>query len=176
MAISLGESAGFRAAGNRRQPPRAVRQRPRRGDVVVWTCNHCPYALAWHDRIVDAANDYAEHGVRFLAVNSNDAERYPADSPEAMRERFERERWPFPYLWDETRVRRLGRGTRTVRARSGVAALRGRPDADYDDPPQGAPGRGLDAVLEGRPERQETWRSAARSAEAVSRAMTARRL
>ena len=79
--------------------------------VVVWTCNHCPYALAWHDRLVDVANDYADRGVRFLAVNSNDAERYPADGPDAMRERFERERWPFPYLHDESRRRRAP-GTR----------------------------------------------------------------
>src|SRR5687768_3516516 len=55
--------------------------------VVIWTCNHCPYALAWHERLMDAAREYGERGVRFLAVNSNDAERYPADSPEAMRER-----------------------------------------------------------------------------------------
>ena len=48
--------------------------------VVVFTCNHCPYALAWQDRINDAARDYADRGVRFLAINSNDAERYPRDS------------------------------------------------------------------------------------------------
>jgi peroxiredoxin len=70
--------------------------------VVFWTCNHCPYALAWHDRLVDVATDYADRGVRFLAVNSNDSERYPADGPDAMRERVEREAWPFPYLWDES--------------------------------------------------------------------------
>ena len=55
--------------------------------VVLWTCNHCPYALGWHDRLVQAGRDYAPRGVRFLAVNSNDAERYPDDSLEAMRER-----------------------------------------------------------------------------------------
>ena len=70
--------------------------------VIVWTCNHCPYALAWHDRIVAAAGDYAPRSVRFLAINSNDAERYPADSPAAMRERVESEDWPFPYLHDPT--------------------------------------------------------------------------
>src|SRR5918995_996769 len=70
--------------------------------VVVWTCNHCPYALAWHDRIVRVAHDYEPRGVRFLAVNSNDAERYPHDSLEAMRERVESEDWPFPYLHDAT--------------------------------------------------------------------------
>ena len=73
-------------------PRDAAHSLPSAGDdapatVVVWTCNHCPYALAWHDRLVDVARDYADRGVRFLAVNSNDAERYPADSLEAMRER-----------------------------------------------------------------------------------------
>ena len=63
--------------------------------VVVWTCNHCPYALAWHDRIVAVHDDYAGSGVRFLHVNSNDAERYPHDSLEAMRERVEAEREQF---------------------------------------------------------------------------------
>jgi|BarGraIncu00222A_1022003.scaffolds.fasta_scaffold82805_3 peroxiredoxin len=33
--------------------------------VIVFTCNHCPYALAWHERIADAARDYADRGVRF---------------------------------------------------------------------------------------------------------------
>src|SRR5881392_364869 len=70
--------------------------------VVVFTCNHCPYALAWHDRIAAAASDYADRDVRFLAINSNDASRYPRDSLEAMRERVEREGWEVPYLHDES--------------------------------------------------------------------------
>ena len=70
--------------------------------VVIWTCNHCPYALAWHDRLVKAAEDYGPRGVRFFAVNSNDAERYPLDSLDAMRERAREEQWPFPYLHDES--------------------------------------------------------------------------
>src|SRR5215210_4919668 len=70
--------------------------------VVFWTCNHCPYALAWHERLVQAANDYAPRGVRFLAVNSNDAERFPRDSLDAIRERVRDEDWPFPYLHDSS--------------------------------------------------------------------------
>src|SRR3954452_9054404 len=70
--------------------------------VVVFTCNHCPYALAWHDRIAAAASDYADRDVRFLAINSNDASRYPRDSLEAMRERVKREGWEVPYLHDES--------------------------------------------------------------------------
>lgn len=124
--------------------------------VVVWTCNHCPYALAWHDRLVDAADDYANRGVRFLAVNSNDAERYPADSPEAMRERVERERWPFPYLWDADQQAATAWGARVTPhlfVLDSELRLRyeGAPDADHQDPALRAEWlrAALDAVLAG---------------------------
>jgi peroxiredoxin len=124
--------------------------------VVVWTCNHCPYALAWHDRIADAARDYADRGVHFLAVNSNDPERYPADSPEAMRERVEREAWPFPYLWDESQSAARAWGalvTPHLFVLDSDLRLRyeGAPDADYRDPAQKAAWlrQALDAVLSG---------------------------
>jgi peroxiredoxin len=69
--------------------------------VVVFTCNHCPYALGWHDRLMQVARDYPQ--VSFLAINPNDAERYPADSFEAMRERVRADGgWPMPYLRDES--------------------------------------------------------------------------
>ncbi|MEA2159420.1 MAG: hypothetical protein QOD66_1800, partial [Solirubrobacteraceae bacterium] len=68
--------------------------------AIVFTCNHCPYALAWHERIADVARDYAERGVRVLAINSNDADRYPRDSLDAMRNRVRSEDWPMPYLHD----------------------------------------------------------------------------
>jgi len=132
--------------------------------VIVFTCNHCPYALAWHDRIVDAARDYADRGVRFLAINSNDAERYPRDSYQAMQERVARERWPLPYLHDETQEVARSFGARTtpdlfVLDAAGVVRYRGAPDADHDDPSQRAAWLrdALDAVLAGRePERAET--------------------
>src|ERR671914_1670718 len=74
-----------------------------RPTVVIFTCNHCPYALAWHDRMLDAARDYGDRGTRFLAINSNDPERYPADSYEAMKRRVDEEGgWPHPYLHDES--------------------------------------------------------------------------
>src|SRR5688500_1535510 len=69
--------------------------------VVIFTCNHCPYALAWHERLMDVARDYPN--VHFYAINPNDAERYPRDSFEAMKERVRRdEGWPMPYLRDES--------------------------------------------------------------------------
>ena len=71
--------------------------------LVVFTCNHCPYALAWHDRILAVARDYPD--VKVLAVSSNDAERYPRDSFDAMRERVAGDGgWPLPYLYDESQA------------------------------------------------------------------------
>lgn len=132
--------------------------------VVVFTCNHCPYALAWHDRIAEVARDYAGRGVRVLAVNSNDAERYPRDSFDAMKARVEREDWPMPYLRDDTQeVARAydAKVTPDVFVLDAGRRLRyrGAPDGDYDDPSQNAQWlrEALDAVLGGsEPSRAET--------------------
>jgi peroxiredoxin len=132
--------------------------------VVVFTCNHCPYALAWHDRLMQVARDYADRDIRFLAISSNDAERYPADSYEAMRRRVSAEPWPMPYLYDESQEVARGYGAQTtpdvfVFDGDGKLAYRGAPDADYDDPSQNAAflRDALDAVLAGEtPARAET--------------------
>jgi peroxiredoxin len=131
--------------------------------VVVFTCNHCPYALAWHDRVVDAARDYED--VSFFAINPNDAERYPTDSAEAMRERVERDGgWPLPYLRDESQEVARAYGARTtphvfVIDAEHTVRYAGAPDADYRDPGENAAWlrAALDAVLAGEdPERPET--------------------
>ena len=54
--------------------------------VVVFTCNHCPYALAWHERLLAVAREYADRGVRMFFVNPNDAERYPRQGPYPVRQ------------------------------------------------------------------------------------------
>jgi peroxiredoxin len=126
--------------------------------AIVFTCNHCPYALAWHGRVLDAAREYRDRGVRFLAINSNDASRYPADSYPAMQRRVvEDGGWPLPYLWDETQqVARLfgARVTPDVFVLDDRLRLRyrGAPDADYDDPSQRATWlrAALDDLLAGR--------------------------
>jgi peroxiredoxin len=132
--------------------------------VLVVTCNHCPYVIAWNPRLRAVAEDYAPRGVRFLAINANDPERYPADSPEHMR-RFVRDQgWPIPYLFDASQdvARALG-AQRTphvfVLDSQQRLAYRGAPDADHQDPAQGAAWlrEALDAVLAGeRPARPET--------------------
>lgn len=132
--------------------------------VVVFTCNHCPYALAWHDRIADAARDYAARGVRFLMINANDAARYPRDSYEAMKRRVAAEPWPMPYLRDETQEVARAYGAKTtpdlfVIDRRGVLRYRGAPDGAYDDPGQRACWlrEALDAILSGEdPRRDQT--------------------
>ena len=125
--------------------------------VVIFTCNHCPYALAWHDRLADAAREYGPRGVRFLAVNPNDAERYPRDSYEAMKERVAREDWPMPYLRDETQDAARAFGARTtpdlfVLDADGRLRYSGAPDADHDDPSLRAAWlrEALDDLLDGR--------------------------
>src|ERR687896_183883 len=132
--------------------------------VVVFTCNHCPYALAWHDRLTQVARDY-DGRARFLAVNPNNAETHPRDSFDAMKERVEADGgWPHPYLRDESQEVARAYGARTtpdvfVVDAEGRLRYRGAPDADYDDPSRDAGWlRGaLDAVLARRdPEPAET--------------------
>jgi peroxiredoxin len=165
MAIAIGETASdFELPATTGEPHRlALEKRP--ATVVYWTCNHCPYALAWHDRLLEVARDYADRGVRFLAINSNDGERFPADSFEAMAERVEREGgWPHPYLFDESqKVAAAWGAERTPHVYVLDSDLRlryvGAPDPDYEDPSQRAfwLREALDAVLEGRePERPRT--------------------
>jgi peroxiredoxin len=131
--------------------------------VLVFTCNHCPYALAWHDRIADVARDYSD--VKVLAINPNDAERYPRDSFDAMRERVTRDGgWPMPYLRDESQEVARAYAAKTtpdvfVIDGGGRIVYRGAPDADHQEPALNASWlrAALDAVLAGsEPERAET--------------------
>ena len=69
--------------------------------VVIFTCNHCPYAKAVEDRLVNLGNDYKGR-TDFVLISSNDIENYPADSPEKMAEKAKDKNYPFPYLFDET--------------------------------------------------------------------------
>lgn len=70
--------------------------------VVMFICNHCPYVKHVQSELVRVANDYMAQGVSFVAISSNDAEKYPGDSPEKMKEEGERHGYPFAYLFDES--------------------------------------------------------------------------
>ena len=126
--------------------------------AVIVTCNHCPYVMAWNPRLRQVAEDYQPRGVRFLAVNANDATRYPADSLEHMRRFVEDQGWPIPYLHDESQevARALGAEvTPHVFVFDGEQRLayHGAPDGDHDDPGQDAAWlrSALDSVLAGAP-------------------------
>src|SRR6478609_2835877 len=73
-----------------------------KGFVVIFTCNHCPYAVAYEDRIIALNNKYSSLGYPVVAINSNDATAYPEDSFDKMKVRAKEKGFTFPYLLDET--------------------------------------------------------------------------
>ena len=70
--------------------------------VVIFTCNHCPYAQALEPRFIELQRDYEGRGVRLVAINPNDARAYPTDDFAHMQERARKNGWNFPYLYDES--------------------------------------------------------------------------
>ena len=78
--------------------------------VVIFSCNHCPYAQAYEERLIDLQRDYLSKGARLVAINSNDAVAYPEDGFEAMAARAKDRGFNFPYLQDpaQTTARAYG--------------------------------------------------------------------
>ena len=72
-----------------------------RGFIVIFTCNHCPYAKAYEDRIIALDKKYSQAGYPVIAINPNDAVAYPEDSYENMQKRAKEKGFTFPYLYDE---------------------------------------------------------------------------
>jgi thiol-disulfide isomerase/thioredoxin len=70
--------------------------------VIMFICNHCPYVKHVNPQMVRLANDYLTKGVNFIAISSNDIIPHLEDSPDKMKETAMKEKYPFPYLYDET--------------------------------------------------------------------------
>ena len=70
--------------------------------VIMFICNHCPYVKHVREGIVQIAVDYIPRDVSFIAISSNDVEKYPEDGPDEMKEEALKWNYPFPYLYDET--------------------------------------------------------------------------
>ena len=70
--------------------------------AVMFICNHCPFVKHVQAQLVELANDYGPKGVSFIAINSNNVNSYPEDSPDNMKKVAERMGYGFPYLYDET--------------------------------------------------------------------------
>lgn len=68
--------------------------------AVFFICNHCPYVKHLREGLAAFGRDYAAQGIAVVAINANDTERYPDDSPEAMKREHALARYPFPYLYD----------------------------------------------------------------------------
>ena len=75
-----------------------------KGFILVFTCNHCPFAQKYEDRIIALSKKYEPLGFPLVAINPNDVEQEPEDSFENMQKRAKEKNYPFPYLIDETQI------------------------------------------------------------------------
>ena len=73
-----------------------------KGTLVIFMCNHCPFVHHVLDEIIMIANDYRVQGLGIIAISSNDATKFPQDSPELMTEFAFQNKIDFPYLYDES--------------------------------------------------------------------------
>ena len=73
-----------------------------KGYIVVFTCNTCPYAQLYEQRIIDLHRQYADQGFPVIAINPNDVTKQPGDSIEEMVARAKDKDYPFPYLRDDS--------------------------------------------------------------------------
>jgi peroxiredoxin len=126
--------------------------------AVIFSCNHCPYVRAWEDRMIQIQADYADKGVQLIAINANDATKYPDDSFPKMKERAQEKGFNFPYLHDETQEIAQAYGAeRTPQVflfdQDGVLRYYGAIDDNYENPnavKQHYLRDALDAVLAGQ--------------------------
>ena len=73
-----------------------------KGVILVFTCNPCPFAKAYEQRIIQLHEKYADEGFPVVAINPNDADVSPEDTYEKMKAKASEKAYPFPYLKDET--------------------------------------------------------------------------
>lgn len=132
------------------------------GLAVVFTCNHCPYAQGWEERLKNIAETYSKQGFGLFAICSNDAETYPDDSFESMKKK----NFNFPYLHDETQeVAKAFDAACTPEVfafdQQGKLAYQGAVDDNYQDPGSVTENwliNAIEAILRGSlPEKQTTW-------------------
>ncbi|HEY2148476.1 MAG TPA: thioredoxin family protein [Pirellulales bacterium] len=128
--------------------------------LVAFICNHCPFVKHVAPALAELGREYQAKGVAVVAINSNDAASYPADSPEQMVHEAESRGYSFPYLYDEDQsVAKAYRAACTpdfyVFDRDHKLVYRGQMDSSRPD--SGIPVTGkdlraaLDSVLAGRP-------------------------
>jgi peroxiredoxin len=73
----------------------------KKGVILIFTCNHCPYSIAYEDRIIALDKKYGPKGYPVVAINPNDPAVQPGDSFDEMKKRAKAKNFPFPYLFDD---------------------------------------------------------------------------
>jgi peroxiredoxin len=126
--------------------------------AVIFSCNHCPYVLAWEDRMIAIQGDYEARGVALIVINSNNAETHPTDSFENMVTHSQEKSFNFPYVRDDSQEVATAYGaTHTPEVfllnAERTVAYHGAIDDNHEDA-DGAKAHylrnALDAVLEGK--------------------------
>jgi len=79
----------------------------KKGTLVIFTCNSCPYVQKWNDRIVKIGNDYSARGIGVVAINSNDPKRTDPKEPDndgydAMNRLIKEKNMKYAYVVDDT--------------------------------------------------------------------------
>lgn len=70
------------------------------GFILIFSCNHCPYVVAYEDRMIELHNEFAPKGFPVIAINPNDSIAQPQDSYSLMQVRAMEKNFPFPYVLD----------------------------------------------------------------------------
>lgn len=78
--------------------------RGKKGLLVAFICNHCPFVKHILEKLVEVAHAALDQGFAVVAVNSNDEKAYPEDGPTAMRRLAQEKGWRFPFLFDESQA------------------------------------------------------------------------
>ena len=73
-----------------------------KGTLVMFVCNHCPYVVHIRPKLVEVAHHALDLGLTVVAINSNSVVSHPQDGPKHMKELALREKWRFPFLFDES--------------------------------------------------------------------------
>lgn len=72
--------------------------------LIMFTCNHCPFVINLRESFTEFVKDFEQKGLAVVAINANDVERFPDDSPEKMIEEVKEYGLTYPYLFDETQA------------------------------------------------------------------------
>lgn len=131
----------------------------KKGTLVIFTCNHCPYAVAWEQRIVDLGHDYSKKGIGVVLINANDPNVAKGDAYEDMQARAKERGMKVPYAVDDSSgIARAFGASKTPEAflfdKGGKLVYHGTIDDNHKEPEKVAKRYlkdALEAVVAGKP-------------------------